>query len=321
MVVEGTEKLSDILRALTPLSQDNLLFSSLQKIKPFLLENASRIYIDYVVQKSILLYVRQGTIMSSNAYMPLETYSGDILAVDDFLTLMFLTWLPEDMKQEVEIHWIIAEKKVSISKSTMLSVLGIIDLLLERNGKNSVGRLNYYNIEKLFIEVVGKQTIDKLFRHKNSTNLFETIFGIFPSSKKNPYAYKKDILELNLENKNYYNARVFRPICPVCKKKKSIILNDSTIINDKYGKPNDIVRYIRKNKKVYAKFICKSCRNIATDQLVFVREVAKVPKTNVEKDTSFLLMFKQYLEGEEGGFSALLTDQIITSMGGNNDAK
>ena len=193
-----------------------------------------------------------------------------------------------------------------------------IDFLLERNEKNSVGRLNYYNIEKLFIEVVGKQTIDKLFRHKNSTNLFETIFGIFPSSKKNPYAYKKDILELNLENKNYYNARVFRPICPVCKKKKSIILNDSTIINDKYGKPNDIVRYIRKNKKVYLEFICKSCRNIATDQLVFVREVAKVPKTNVEKDTSFLLMFKQYLEGEEGGFSALLADKIVTSLGEHN---
>ena len=321
MISEGTESLSNIIAALDPLLQENPLFSFFSKTKLYLPISASDVYVDLVSEKSILIYVKQNTIKTNNSYMPLRAYSENLLAVDNFFTLIFLRNLPDDMKQAIEIHWIVVEKKESITKSIILSLLSTIDMLLERNGKNSVGRLDYENIEKLFNEVIGKKTIDKLFRHKNSTNIFSSLLNIFLSNKKNKYITKQDIANFNIESQNIndYKERIFRPICPVCFKKKSIVLNDS-IIKGRYGKPDDIIHYIRKNKKVYAELICKSCRNISPDQLIFVRQVDKIPKTNVEKNISFLWVYKQYIEAEEGGFGALLTDEIITSMG-RNDAK
>ena len=177
-------------------------------------------------------------------------------------------------------------------------------------------------IEDLLWKVVGEKVISRLFRHKNSENIFASFLDIFISSKKPDYAKKEDILNTGTEKEktiDYYKKCVFRPVCPVCKKKKSIALNDSTIA-EKYKKPDEIIRYIRKNKKTYAEFICKSCRDIDSDKIIFVRQVDKIPKTNFDKNTSFLWIYKKYIEAEEGGFDALLTDEIITSIGGS-DAK
>jgi hypothetical protein len=225
--------------------------------------------------------------------------------------------LPDEVKNGIEIHWIVCEKKKSIIKGVHLAQLIPIDFLLDRRTNNTVGRLNYLEMEYVLLNVVGKKTIDSLFTHKNSKNLFASLFNIFSSAKKAKYASKKDILNfqnLTRTNKDYYKNLVYRIHCPMCSMKKSIILLESNITGKNYKKPDDMIRFIRKDKKIYAEFVCRQCRELNNRKPVFIREIEKQPKTSQEKDMLFLCIYQQYLESNNGISNRLINDKIISIL-------
>lgn len=311
------------MRLIQPWLISSPYFPIFANMQSCLLENSTNEFIHVIVQKPILFYVKNKTIITNNSYISFENYLENLLTIGDIYSFIILYNLPSYVQTNFEIHWIVCEGTATIDKSNMISFLCFLDLFLERGGKNTVGRIDYEKLLSLLNETAGTISLNKFYKHKNCNNFFSCIFKIFLSKKKNKYATEKDILEIEVENTKSmekYKQYVFRPVCPVCKETKSIVLYDS-LMGKKYDKPDDFIRYIRKNKEVYAVLICKSCRNVSPEKLIFVRQIDHFPKTNVEKNRSFIWVYKKYIEVEDGGFSALITDKIIASIGVINDAK
>jgi len=98
----------------------------------------------------------------------------------------------------------------------------------------------------------------------------------------------------------------------------SIILFNSQISGKRYKKPDEMVKYFQKNKKVYVELACRECRSSSNYRPVFIREIEKKPITDFEKNKSFLLTFKRYVLSEEENFEQMITKEIIASIGNNN---
>jgi hypothetical protein len=97
--------------------------------------------------------------------------------------------------------------------------------------------------------------------------------------------------------------------------KKSIILSESNITGKNYKKPDDMIKFIREDKKIYAEFVCRQCRELNNEKSVFIREIEKQPKTSQEKDMLFLYMYQQYLESNSGISNRLINDKNNFNIG------
>jgi len=323
MIIEGKTNLADLMRIIQPWLISSLYFPFFSKTKPYLLKNSTNELINILVNKPILFYVKKNTLNTNNSYMDIENYLDNLIAVEDFFSLMVLYNLPDYEQSEIEIQWIVCESPSVINKSIVISFLCFIDFFQDRNignGNNSVGRLDYKKIEDLFSLFGGKELISALTQDKRCKSVLSCILKIFPSFKKNKYVTSVDDYCISKEHLD----KVYRTRCYVCDEVYSVVLHGNTKYtpgSDKYILPNEMLNTFVHENKLYIELICQTC--VCVQEKIKNKPIMPMksePRSSHEFNEAFLKIYNSLIidEDEVMQVSQKMIDRIQSNKKKNN---
>lgn len=309
MVIVGKMALDKLLYQLYDFLESRNLPEAWKEVE--LLKRCGNNGIEDLLAKPFIFFVKKNTLNSMNTYETISDYIDEIFDVSDVISLFALRNLKLSEQKKWNVDWIICEAKETVKKGIWVSRLCLIAAMIEKgkNAKNTVGRLDYENLEKTLVEDVGEKWVNKFVNNPKSDSVITGLLKFFPSYKKNKYPtkipknYTYDLSYVLSDTDKEY---VYNIDCSVCKKKHTIIFKEYVKKNEKYESEKyidvkDIIQFKTKAKKSYVVMWCP-----INNKAALVIDIDRKGKSYDDKCNGLLKIFYNLLNDPEVTFSRSL---------------
>jgi hypothetical protein len=286
-ITTGKTDLNIILSSIGELILNSIEFKSYQSSKISL--KIKQGFYEKLLLSPLVFYVPNNTISENRTEDIFEKYAGDIFYIEHLYELILCMNLSPIEQKSISINWIICEMNFSVKKTRAFHDIAFLDYYIEKNKKNTNGRLDYELMDIHFFQYFKKSNL-KSFLIRPRKYFYTAIFGIVSAKRKGQYAKQKlkyienpSMIEITDKDKKMkYNFH-----CPICDCEHLVYLNGNID-----GKEN-VKKYITL-KNNYIEFLCGHEGTDYSDIVNFSFDAVKkkfVLQTEEQYNQAFLYLF------------------------------